>query len=339
MRSITWLTLGCLWMSAAPVSAHALDRDALTTEARAIRARVSAGSLDPLWARFTPRMQQVLHDSTTFSATGAMIHGQIGTIDSVMSEEVTVTDTSLTLSSSCRVSRVPIPMNVIIALTADQHIAGLLVRPDAAAAKEYPSAYLDYVPTTHFSLPVRGEWFCGWGGRTLAENRHAMIRAQRFAYDLMIRHDGVSHRGDGKALTDYYCYGEPVLAPADGIVVTALDSLPDQAIGAHDALHAAGNHVVIDHGHDEYTLLAHMKPGSVRVKPGQKVKRGDVLGLAGNSGNTSEPHLHVHLMNKPSMDDADGLPLPFADFIADGVAVPSGELKRGQVVAPRARAK
>jgi murein DD-endopeptidase MepM/ murein hydrolase activator NlpD len=122
-------------------------------------------------------------------------------------------------------------------------------------------------------------------------------------------------------------------------VVTVVDSLPDQAIGSSDPAHAAGNHVVIDHGNSEYSLLAHMQPHSLRVKPGQKVKRGDALGLTGNSGNTSEPHLHVHLMNKPSMADADGLPMPFADYRADGAVVASGELKRGQTVAPAGKSK
>jgi murein DD-endopeptidase MepM/ murein hydrolase activator NlpD len=94
--------------------------------------------------------------------------------------------------------------------------------------------------------------------------------------------------------------------------------------------------VVIDHGNAEYSLLAHLQPHSLRVKPGQKVKRGDVLGLAGNSGNTSEPHLHVHLMNAPSMADADGLPMPFDDYLLDGKLVARGELKRFQLVTPAA---
>ena len=200
---------------------------------------------------------------------------------------------------------------------------------------EYPSTFLDYVAKTRFTLPFRGEWLVFWGGRTLAQNYHAAVRSQRFAHDLIMVKDGKSHTGEGKALTDYYCYGQPILAPADGIVVTAVDSLPNQDIGSRDPNHAAGNHVVIDHGNHEFTLLAHMQPHSLRVKPGQHVKRGDVLGLAGNSGNTSEPHLHVHLMNGPSMSDADGLPMPFTNYLVDGKPVERGEIVRFQRVKSR----
>ena len=79
-------------------------------------------------------------------------------------------------------------------------------------------------------------------------------------------------------------------------------------------------------------MLAHLQPHSVRVKLGQRVKRGDVLGLAGNSGNTSQPHLHVHLMNGPSMDDADGLPLPFDSLAVGDSTVAHGELHRFEIV-------
>jgi murein DD-endopeptidase MepM/ murein hydrolase activator NlpD len=73
------------------------------------------------------------------------------------------------------------------------------------------------------------------------------------------------------------------------------------------------------------------------VKVGQHVKRGDVIGRAGNSGNTSEPHLHIHLMNGPNMSEADGLPMPFCDYMIDGVLIRKGELRRFQLVRPKRR--
>jgi murein DD-endopeptidase MepM/ murein hydrolase activator NlpD len=120
-------------------------------------------------------------------------------------------------------------------------------------------------------------------------------------------------------------------------VVIAVDTLPDQPIGSRDAVHPGGNHVVIDHGNREFSLLAHMQPRSLRVKVGTHVKRGQLLGLAGNSGNTSEPHLHVHLMNGPNMADADGLPMPFTNYMIDGAFIDKGELKRFQLVHPRGK--
>jgi len=171
-----------------------------------------------------------------------------------------------------------------------------------------------------------------WGGRTLADNQHASVRSQRFAYDIVITKSGQTHTGDGKALSDYYCYGKPVLSPGAGVVVSVLDTLPDQAPGTRDPLAPAGNHVVVDVGHSEFVLLAHLQPHSLRVKVGDHVRAGQPVGLAGNSGNTTQPHVHVHLMNGPAMPDADGLPMSFSDFVVDGRPVARAELQRGQVV-------
>jgi murein DD-endopeptidase MepM/ murein hydrolase activator NlpD len=285
-------------------------------------------------------MKTALTDSVSFAAMSKSIHAQVGTIDSVLDEEMLDRDSLLIVRTRCRFKNLPVPGILTVGFMPDGRIGTLLVRPDAAAAPtEYPSKFLDYQPKARFELPFRGEWWVAWGGRTLGENQHAIIRAQRFAYDLLVVRDGRTHSGEGRALTDYYCYGQPILAPAAGVVVTALDSLPDQPVGTRDAAHAAGNHVVIDHGNGEYSLLAHMQPHSLKVKARQRVKSGDVLGLAGNSGNTSEPHLHVHLMNRRGMDepDADGLPMPFSDYVLDGKVLERGELRRFQLVKRRER--
>lgn len=320
--------------AADPPAPAAMNRDAALARARTVRDRVSAGTIDALWGEFTDGMRAALKDSAAFTATGSSIHTQFGVIDSILAEAVTAQDSTVTVRTTCRFSKMPLPMDVIVGLAPDGRISTLLVRPDQTKPTEYPSKFLDYLPKARFTLPFRDEWLVFWGGRTLGENYHAATRSQRFAHDLVMVSDGKTHAGDGKALTDYYCYGKPILAPADGIVVTAIDSLPDQAIGSRDPLRAAGNHVVIDHGNHEYSLLAHLQPHSLKVKAGQKVRRGDVLGLAGNSGNTSEPHLHVHLMNARSMDDADGLPMPFDGYVLDGSTIEHGELKRFQIVKP-----
>jgi murein DD-endopeptidase MepM/ murein hydrolase activator NlpD len=98
----------------------------------------------------------------------------------------------------------------------------------------------------------------------------------------------------------------------------------------------AGNHVVLDHGNGEFSLLAHLQKGSLRVKAGDTVKAGQPLGLCGNSGNTSEPHLHIHLQTGPEFPGAtEGLPMAFTDFLADGKPVARGELVKGMRVRPR----
>ncbi len=321
--------------TAAPARAAAMDRTSALTRAREIRERVSRNDMAPLWPQFTERMRTVLKDSVNFMTMSASVHSQAGAVDSVLDEEVSEGDTTITVRSRCRFHSLPVTGVLTVGFTRDGRISTLSVRPEAIA--EAPSQYLDYQAKSRYELPFRGEWWVAWGGRTIGENYHAASRAQRFAHDLLMMKDGRSHSGDGKALTDYYCYGQPILAPAAGVVVTAVDTLPDQPIGSRDPAHAAGDHVVIDHGNGEFSLLAHMQPHSLQVKVGQRVKAGDVLGLAGNSGNTSEPHLHVHLMTGPSMDRADGLPMPFSDYVLEGKVIERGELRRFQLVKPNER--
>ena len=315
------------------LTAHAAaDRETRLRVARDAREKVARGETVTLWGQFNERMRTAVKDSASFVAMSAAVQGQLGTLDSLLDEEVVDRDSLLVLRSRARFTKIGLPIVVTVGVDADGRIGTLTARPEQAGSREVPSAYLDYQPKAQFRLPFRGEWLCFWGGRTVAENYHAAVRSQRFAYDIVMVKAGTTHKGEGKALTDYYCYGQPILAPSAGKVVTVVDSLPDQAIGSRDPSNAAGNHVVIDHGNQEFSLLAHLQPRSIKVRAGQQVKAGDVLGLTGNSGNTSEPHLHVHLMNAPSMKDADGLPMPFDEYLADGVLVKRGEPKRMQKI-------
>jgi murein DD-endopeptidase MepM/ murein hydrolase activator NlpD len=113
-------------------------------------------------------------------------------------------------------------------------------------------------------------------------------------------------------------------------VKSALGSLPDQAPGSLPDPSAItldtvdGNHVVLDIGGGNFAFYAHMQPGSVRVKVGDRMRRGQVLGLLGNTGNSSAPHLHFHIMNGPSVLGSDGLP-----YVEDGFAL-AGTVSRAQ---------
>src|SRR5262249_25453278 len=138
-----------------------------------------------------------------------------------------------------------------------------------------------------------------------------------------------------KQNSDYFCYGKNLLAPAPGRIISAVDGLPDNVPGTMDPRHPAGNYVIIDHGKSEFSLLAHLQPGSLAVHEGQAVTSGQIVGRCGNSGNSSEPHLHYHLQNGPRFGDADGLPAQFRDYLVDGHAVVSGEPVQGQTVEAR----
>jgi murein DD-endopeptidase MepM/ murein hydrolase activator NlpD len=99
-----------------------------------------------------------------------------------------------------------------------------------------------------------------------------------------------------------------------------------------DANNPPGNHVFIDLGNDEFALLAHLKKGSIPVSHGDLVNAGDVIGLCGNSGNTSEPHLHFHIQDQPGFGAGAGKPAFFNNYTSNGAKVDRGEPVRGEFV-------
>jgi murein DD-endopeptidase MepM/ murein hydrolase activator NlpD len=164
------------------------------------------------------------------------------------------------------------------------------------------------------------------------ENYHAEAADQRFAYDFLVVRDGRTHSGDPLRNDSYFCFGQPVLAPGSGTVVRAANRVADNVPGEMNAEQPLGNHVIIDHGPGEFSFLVHLQRGSVAVQPGQRVQSGEVVGRCGNSGHSSEPHLHYHLQNTAEFQRGEGLPAQFLDYQANGALVTRGEPTRGQVV-------
>lgn len=322
----------------APASARGDSADARAA-GREYTRRFFAGDLAALWARFTPEMRQAMkEDSATLRAFHGQVTGQLGAETELLREEVREAGAGrVHYARTIRFARGGAQPFVVNWVTGpDGAIAGFAIRPAPEAA---PTPHLGYVTKVPLQLPFEGEWYVFWGGRTPEQNYHVVSRSQRFAYDMLVLRDGKSHTGEGKALTDYHCFGLPILAPAAGRVAKVVDSLPDQAIGSTDARNPAGNHVVIDHGGGEYSTLAHLRHGSVTVREGEAVRAGARLGACGNSGNTSEPHLHYQLQDAADMFASAtlGLPAQFVGYVADGKRVDRGEPVRGQLVrrAPR----
>ncbi|MEJ8823678.1 M23 family metallopeptidase [Variovorax humicola] len=148
-----------------------------------------------------------------------------------------------------------------------------------------------------------------------------LFTAQRFAIDWeQLDAQGRIYVGDPKLPASYVIYGKPIYAVADGTVVTAVDGLPDTPPGALPTSipieQADGNHVVLDLGGGRFALFAHMVPGSVRVRAGDVVSAGQVIGQVGTSGNSSEPHLHFHVVDGPSPLASNGLPYLMDGFSA-----------------------
>ncbi len=149
--------------------------------------------------------------------------------------------------------------------------------------------------------------------------------AQRFAIDWMRMDDaGRLVHDDSSDVKNYTCYGADVLAVADGTVVETLNDLGDQKPGTLPdpatitIQNVDGNHVVLDLGEGVFAFYAHLQKGSVRVATGDHVKRGQLLGKLGNTGNTSAPHLHFHLMEGPSPLGSNGIPYVIDSFAFAG---------------------
>ncbi len=178
------------------------------------------------------------------------------------------------------------------------------------------------------ALPFRGQWLVFWGGDRPDVNIHVTHRGQRRAADLdAVGTGGATHRGNGKKNEDYYAYGQDVLAVADGTIITAIDGVPDNTPGSMNALAVFGNVVIIRHTDSLYSAYAHLQPGKLRVKVGEKVKQGAVLGLCGNSGNSSQPHLHLQLQDGPLLEKSWGVDPVFKDvaLVRNGKSIKMAE--------------
>ena len=202
----------------------------------------------------------------------------------------------------------------------------------------YPSSY-DRTPSRlGFLLPMDGPVTVAWGGASLYVNYHVLSPAERWAYDLLITRDGRSHRGDGSNLADYFAYGRSVRAPVAGRVVAVENGEPDLAPHRWKRKPGVGNHVVVQVGPREFLFIAHLRNGSIGVTRGQWIAAGQVIGLVGNSGNTSEPHIHLHLQDAPVADEGEGIPFYFSNYTSTITGhsmvrgIPHGGIRRGQFI-------
>ncbi|YCA46428.1 M23 family metallopeptidase (plasmid) [Bacillus sp. JZ8] len=162
-------------------------------------------------------------------------------------------------------------------------------------------------------MPIKGEWFVFWGGANELINYHYAYENQRYAYDLVKIQEGSSYQNSQIQNENFYAFNEEIIAPADGKVVKILDRIKDNIPGEMDTKNLAGNYVIIEHTKKEYSLLAHLKKNSIQVKIGEFVKEGQYIGKCGNSGNSSEPHLHFQVMDSSNLESGNSLRIRFKD--------------------------
>lgn len=196
---------------------------------------------------------------------------------------------------------------------------------------------------TEFRFPMSGQWFSAVGPTPHTAHRWAL--PEEFAFDIVGLGDGTrSYSGSGTAFEDYHAYGADILAAADGKVVAVKADVAEdpttlrqpgetveaygERVGAYqmqlvasDINSIAGNYIAIDHGNGEFSFYAHLKPGSITVKIGDVVKSGQAMAQLGSSGNSTEPHLHFQVCDRPEPLACAGIPvnftnieLPYADY-------------------------
>lgn len=177
-------------------------------------------------------------------------------------------------------------------------------------------------------LPLRGAWLCTQG----VDGQFTHKERWRYAYDFEVRGgDGLLFREDGSQPEHYHAYRLPVLAAAAGTVIKVENNVPDNPVGALNLEENWGNFVLIQHGVGLYSLVAHLLRGSVKVYEGQPVRAGDLLGHCGNSGRSSQPHIHFHLQAGPRLGEGT-IPCRFNDVVA---LSPGGEANVETAADPR----
>ena len=204
------------------------------------------------------------------------------------------------------------PLN--ISLDKNSKINGLFVKPFEEG--NLPKLERNQ---TKLILPFKGEWTVFWGGDTKELNYHIENEAQKGAFDIVITDEnGKSYKNSGQKNEDYYAFEKELIAPCDAEVVLVVDGINDNKPGELNPIYIPGNTVILKTNNGEYLFFAHFKQNSIVVKQGRKVKKGEILGLCGNSGNSSEPHLHFHLQNVEDMNKATGAKSYFEEIYVNG---------------------
>ena len=203
--------------------------------------------------------------------------------------------------------------DILIYLNAENEVGGLFVLPHKPA--DLPKLNRN---NTKMILPFNDEWYVFWGGVTQEDNYHVAYENQSGAYDFIMIKDGKNHEGTGTINEDYYAFGKEIIAPCDAKVVKVITGVRDNNPGRLNPTNPTGNTVILETKNKEFIVLAHFKAKSIVVKEGQEIKQGEVIGLCGNSGNSSEPHLHLSLQNVLDMDIATGAQLYFEEILVNG---------------------
>lgn len=195
----------------------------------------------------------------------------------------------------------------------------------------FPNTVEHAGPSVTVYFPLKEQTVVGWGGNNVNDNLpHAVWSSERWAYDLLIEPFNINSDNN----EDYGIWNKIIYSPVSGLVISAYDGEDDITPGSEDFKSLEGNYVYIKiEETNTYLLLNHLKQDSVIVKVGDEVKPGDLLGRVGNSGSSSEPHLHIHHQRQNPIKTihpvlAEGLPLYFKDINVSSMP------RKGEIIVP-----
>ncbi len=269
--------------------------------------RFNSGDYDGIYDLYDAGMKNTYTSIQTRNYFGKTIKSLTGEIESMQ---------FYTLRDGAHVYRVFFDKSVAdltITLSPQSKINGLLI----SKPKPLEMPLLER-NTTLMSLPFNGEWFVYWGGVTEGQNIHVKEVAQQYAYDIIKVKDGASYEGDPSLNESYFAFGEDIIAPCDARVVRVIDGVPDNIPGETNVQELTGNTIVLRTDRDEYVLLAHLMKNSIIVEEGQDLRKGEIMAKCGNSGNSTEAHLHLSLQNDLEMEDSIGAKLYFDRIEVNG---------------------
>ena len=287
-------------------------------------------STSQMWASLSEGLRKMSGKEDRFVEVNKKIRERMGAETQVLEENIVpylyAPDT--VYSRLSMFGNIRIPVMSIITLNQRGQIDAFDIKPVHTVAE---GQYAGYEDKTKLKLPFNGDWLVYHGGRSLFQNPYAAADDLRFSMDFVLLKDNHLFSGTGGVGSkneDYYCFGQPIVAPADGSVVRAIGGYDDVPPGKPNGDAADGNMVIISHGTGESSMFNHLKQNSLRVKLDDKVKQGDVIAECGNSGLGGIPHIHYQFQKGMGI----GLPAQFVDYVANGKPVASGEVTRGQVV-------
>jgi murein DD-endopeptidase MepM/ murein hydrolase activator NlpD len=177
------------------------------------------------------------------------------------------------------------------------------------------------------SLPFDGQWKVFNGGTDKLNSHSWNVISQRYAYDFVISENGNKRFiTDGKKAIDYLAFNKDVVAPNDGIVVAVKNNIKDYRSAGSGKIDIwttdiRGNFIIIKHDENIYSLSAHLKKNSCLVKKGDIVKRGQNIAKCGNSGHSTEPHIHFQLQDNANWYFSNGLPIMFANIVKNNIDI------------------